>query len=62
LLEDVTNGKITDPIRMITIKNGKSILQPSDSFDSDDSDLFFDIENDLVINELDGQIKEEKMT
>jgi len=47
---------------MITIKNGKSILQPSDSFDSDDSDLFFDIENDLVINELDGQIKEEKMT
>lgn len=42
------------------INKGASILQPNESFDSDDSNNYFDPIDEYVINELDEKIKEEK--
>lgn len=60
LLMDVNAGKIKDPSRILQIQKGISILQPDDSFDSDDSDKYFDPDNELVISTLQEAIIEEK--
>jgi hypothetical protein len=48
----VKGGLITDPARVATIMMGQSILHPEDSFDSENSDNYYDAENDEQINQL----------